>query len=106
MHKVFIIAEVGVNHNGEVETAFKLVDAASETGADAVKFQIFRPEDVASRFADKAEYQKKTTGSGSQLNMLKKLALSFTDFKKLHLHCEKRNIIIDTVGGLKGHEDG
>lgn len=79
---VFIIAEAGVNHNGDLDTAKKLIDAAAEAGADAVKFQTFIPENTVSRYADKAEYQKDVTDkTESQLEMLKKLMLR----KEYHL---------------------
>ena len=92
--KVFIIAEVGVNHNGDLALACKLVDAAVEAGADAVKFQTFKAENVASRIAEKAKYQKKTTDEAeSQFEMIKKLELSFEDFVKIKDYCDKKNII-------------
>jgi len=92
--KVFIIAEAGVNHNGSLDLAYQLIDVAKEGGADAVKFQIFKAENVVSRLADKAEYQKKTTGSDkSQLEMIKKLELSFKDFIKLKKYCDKKEIM-------------
>ena len=59
--KVFIIAEIGVNHNGSLELAYRLIDEAVKAGADAVKFQTSRVENVISRFAPKADYQKKLT---------------------------------------------
>ena len=58
---VFIIAEAGVNHNGSIDIAKKLIDVASDAGADAVKFQTFKAKDLVSKIAQKAEYQKKTT---------------------------------------------
>lgn len=84
---VFIIAEAGVNHNGDLELAYKLADVAKKAGADCVKFQTFKTNDLVSRYAEKAEYQKATTGNSSQLDMLKKLELSKDDFIKLHNYC-------------------
>jgi len=92
--KVFIIAEAGVNHNGSLDLAYQLIDVAKDAGADAVKFQTFKAENVVSKLADKAEYQKKTTGSGkTQLEMIKKLELSFDDFVKLKKYCDKKEIM-------------
>jgi len=80
MNKVFIIAEAGVNHNGSLNIARKMIDAASNAGVDAVKFQSFIAEALVSKFAPKARYQKATTGSReSQLEMIKKLELDFND---------------------------
>jgi len=91
---VFIIAEAGINHNGSIELAFKLVDAAIEAGVDAVKFQTFKAENLVSKNTQKASYQKKTTNSSeSQLEMLKKLELSFDSFRKLSKYCQNKNII-------------
>lgn len=89
---VYIIAEAGVNHNGSFELACKLVDAAKEAGADCIKFQTFKSENLVSRSAKKAEYQKKTTGDSSQQDMLKKLELSFDEFLQLKSYCEKVGI--------------
>ncbi len=92
--KVFIIAEAGVNHNGSLDLAYQLIDVAKDTGADAVKFQTFKAENMASKFADKAKYQKKTTGSDkSQLEMIKELEISFADFVKLKKYCDKKGIM-------------
>jgi len=92
--RIFIIAEAGVNHNGRLDLAYQLIDVAKDAKADAVKFQTFKAENVVSKLADKAEYQKKTTGSdNSQLEMIKKLELSFDDFIKLKKYCDKKEIM-------------
>ncbi|MDR2646013.1 MAG: N-acetylneuraminate synthase [Holosporaceae bacterium] len=94
MTKAFIIAEAGVNHNGSIELAKKLVDKAIHAGCDAVKFQTFKAENVVSKVAEKAEYQKKNTDSKeSQLEMIKKLELSFDDFAELKRYCDNCGII-------------
>ncbi|RYZ82432.1 MAG: N-acetylneuraminate synthase, partial [Proteobacteria bacterium] len=80
-------------HNGDIKKALRLVDIAAEAGADAIKFQTFKSESVISAIAEKAEYQKDTTGAGeTMLEMAKKLELSYDEFKTLSAHCEKRNI--------------
>jgi N,N'-diacetyllegionaminate synthase len=92
--KVFIIAEVGVNHNGNVETAKKMVNTAVEAGADAVKFQTFKADKIVSKFAPKAGYQKKTTDARkSQLDMLKKLELTRDTHKELINYCREKGIL-------------
>jgi N,N'-diacetyllegionaminate synthase len=92
-NKVYIIAEAGVNHNGNIENALKLIEIAKNAGADVVKFQTFVPELVISRNATKAEYQKTTTGSQeSQLDMVRKLYLDIDAHRKLIKHCEKLGI--------------
>ena len=88
----FIIAEAGVNHNGEAGLAHRLVDAAADAGADAVKFQTFRAEGVATPTAPKAEYQLKATGDG-QLAMLRQLELSEEYYPALVDHCRQRGIM-------------
>ncbi len=94
LEKCFIIAEAGVNHNGKLELAKKLVDVAVEARADAVKFQTFKAEKVVSIFADKAKYQKKTTDTAeSQFEMIKKLELPLEDFEEIKRHCDKKGII-------------
>lgn len=91
---VFIVAEAGVNHNGDVGLAKKLVDAAKDAGADAVKFQVFKAEKVVIKKAEKAKYQKETTGSEeSQYEMIKKLELTREDFKELADYANKRDIM-------------
>lgn len=93
MNSTLIIAEAGVNHNGNFNLACKLVDEAKKAGADIVKFQTAIPEKVISKFAEKADYQKKTTGSGeSQLEMVRKITLPYNDFVKLKKYCEYKEI--------------
>lgn len=91
---VFIIAEAGVNHNGSLQLAKKMAYEAKEAGVDAVKFQTFKSEKLVSRYADKADYQKKTTdASENQLAMLKKLELSYDNFKELKEYCDEIGIL-------------
>jgi len=90
---VYIIAEAGDNHNGDFHLALKLIDVAVGSGADCVKFQTFVTEEVISRRAKKAEYQKASTGSDeSQFEMVKKLELSFKDFQDLNAYCQSKRI--------------
>ncbi|HJF32261.1 MAG TPA: N-acetylneuraminate synthase [Sporosarcina psychrophila] len=92
--KTFIIAEAGVNHNGSLKIAKQLVDVAVKAGADAVKFQTFISEKAVSTYAEKADYQKRLTDkSESQLEMVKKLELSFEEFKEISNYCESKNIL-------------
>jgi len=91
--KVVIIAEAGVNHNGDVNIAKQLIDAAAEAKADYVKFQTFQSNKVISSFAEQASYQYKNTGiKESQLEMVQKLELSKQDHQLLLDHCKKTNI--------------
>ncbi len=91
--RTFIIAEAGVNHNGSLELAKKLAEKAKEAGADAVKFQTFKAEEVISSRAPMAEYQKKNLGKEmSQIEMIKKLELSYEDFKILKGYCDEIGI--------------
>lgn len=91
--RTLIIAEAGVNHNGSFELAKKLVDEAVKAGADIVKFQTCKAENVISRYADKAEYQKETTGEAdSQLEMVRKLMLSYEEYGQLKDYCEEKGI--------------
>ncbi len=93
MNPFFIIAEAGVNHNGDIKLAFKLVDAAAEAGADAVKFQSFKASALVTKNAVKAEYQKKRTGAQeSQLEMIKRLELSADEQRELFAYCRSKKI--------------
>ena len=88
-----IIAEAGVNHNGSIDTAKKMIEVAAEAGADLVKFQTFKAEELVTQLADKAEYQKELTGSEeSQFNMLKKLELDRATHEELIQYCELKGI--------------
>ena len=89
---VQIIAEAGVNHNGRPELARELAMQAKRAGADIVKFQTFIPERLVSENARKAQYQMRETGDGSQLEMLKKLCLSFEEFRELKAYCDEIGI--------------
>ncbi len=92
--KVFIIAEAGVNHNGSLEIAKQMVDVAREANANAVKFQTFKTENVISKSAPKAEYQKKTTDKKeTQFDMIKKLELDINAHEVLIDYCKKRDIL-------------
>jgi len=91
---VFIIAEAGVNHNGSLDIARQLIDVAFDAGVDAIKFQTFIAENLVTKNAKKAEYQKETTDSvETQFDMLKKLELSIDMHKELIAYCQEKNII-------------
>lgn len=88
----FIIAEAGVNHNGQTSLAYELVDAAVAAGADAVKFQTFSADKLVRKTAPKATYQLRSTGKGSQFDMLSKLEMSRSLHRGLMVHCRNRGI--------------
>ena len=93
MGSVLVIAEAGVNHNGDINLAYKMIDEAKKAGADIIKFQTAKPELVISKFAQKAEYQKTTTGEEeNQLEMCKKIHLKFEDYIPLKKYCEEVGI--------------
>ena len=95
MSNVFIIAEAGVNHNGSIELAKKMINVASECGADAIKFQTFKANKLVVKYAQKAEYQKQDASDKeeNQYQMLKKLELDIDTHKELITYCKSKNII-------------
>jgi N,N'-diacetyllegionaminate synthase len=91
--KTIIIGEAGVNHNSSLEMAFKLVDVAVDAGVDIVKFQAAIPEEVVTKYVEKAEYQKQTTGEKeSQLDMTRRIHLPLEAFHKIRKYCESKRI--------------
>lgn len=91
---VFVIAEAGVNHNGDIELAKQLIDIAVEAGADAIKFQTFKAKNVVTKNAPKADYQVKNTKSDeSQYDMIKKLELSEEEFRELYRYSKSKGVI-------------
>lgn len=102
----FIIAEAGVNHNGDVELAKRLVDVAVTSGADAIKFQTFKAEECTTAAAKKAQYQQENTvGEENQLDMIKKLELSYEAFEEIKSYCDNQKIeFISTPDGLQSLE--
>lgn len=101
-----VIAEAGVNHNGSLEMALRLVDAAAHAGADVVKFQTFKAEEVVSPVAPKADYQMQATGCAeSQFEMVKKLELPGEAFRVIGQHCRERRIVFLSTPFDKGSAD-
>ena len=101
MPKTIIIAEAGVNHNGNIDIAKKLIEAAADSGADYIKFQTFITENLVSKKAKKADYQAENLNTGKdsgQFEMLKKLELSIRDHNILINHCKKHNIKFLSTG--------
>ncbi|HTF06154.1 MAG TPA: N-acetylneuraminate synthase family protein, partial [Bacteroidia bacterium] len=93
-HPVFIIAEAGVNHGGDMAVARQLIDIAAAAGANAVKFQAFRTESLILKNVSKAPYQQETTtASESQFDMLKKLELKRDQYVELKKYCESKNVM-------------
>jgi N,N'-diacetyllegionaminate synthase len=93
-NKTFVIAEAGVNHNGSLKKALKLIDAAVSAGANAIKFQTFKPENLATEYAPKAKYQKhKSQKKETQLQMLKKLEFTDSMHEACFKKCKKKKII-------------
>ena len=90
---VFIIAEIGVNHNGSVAMAKKLIDVAVASGADAVKFQMCDPDEMVTKTAPKAEYQKKDKATESQYNMLKRYFFDVREHKVLKTYAQKKGVV-------------
>lgn len=103
MKKVYIIAEAGVNHNGDIQLAKRLIDMAVECQADAIKFQTFKAEECTTAIAQQAEYQKENTQSqDNQLEMIRKLELPFEAFGELQSYCREKNIdFISTPDGIE-----
>ena len=96
--KCLIIAEAGVNHNGDLNTALALCDAAKKTGADAVKFQTWKTENLITRNVAQAEYQTANTGvSETQFDMLKRLELSYDEFEAVKRHCDEIGILFSST---------
>lgn len=92
--RCFIIAEAGVNHNGDITLARKMIDTAKKSGADAIKFQTYISEEVVTKKATKAPYQKRTTSvNETQYEMIKKLELSFEEFRNLSDYAKQRNLL-------------
>lgn len=102
----YVIAEIGVNHNGDVALAKDLIDASAEAGADAVKFQTFFADELVTRSAAKAPYQKENTGKDeSQHKMLKALELSEAEFLDLNDHCKAKDIAFLSTPFSQGAAD-
>ena len=91
-NKILVIAEAGVNHNGSLNNALKMVDLAAKAGADFIKFQTFDPKSLSNVDLGLAKYQEKHTKQKNHLKMLEKLALTAKSFKKISIRCKKKRI--------------
>ena len=91
-NRILIIAEVGINHNGSITKAKKMIDIAKKSGADYVKFQIFKPQNLAIEKAKLANYQKKNSKTTNQVQLLNKYMLNFSDFEYLYKYAKSRKI--------------
>ena len=101
-NKTIIIAEIGVNHNGKISNAFKLILAAKKAGADYAKFQTFFPDEMVTKKAKKAPYQRLRKKNQSQKDLLKKYIFSLSDYKKIIKFCNKNKIkFLTTAFDLK-----
>jgi len=99
LFKTFIIAEAGVNHNGDIKLAKKLIKEAAKAGADAVKFQTFKTEKIVTQFAELTEYQKNNLPDiSSQYNMLKNLEINYEQHLELIQYCQKQSLIFMSTG--------
>ena len=99
---VFILAEAGVNHNGSLELAYRLVDEAKSAGANAVKFQTWKHGEVAGRFSHNLDYMENTGGPESHYELLERLALSYDSFRSLKAYCDQKGILfLSTPDGFE-----
>ncbi len=98
MNKVKIVAEIGCNHNGDISLAKKLIEKAASAGVDAVKFQTFVPEELVSTYAPKAEYQKADMADESQLEMIRKLALTEEEYVETKRYAESLGVTWFSTG--------
>ena len=97
-NNTFIIAEAGVNHNGDLNIAKRLIDVAMEAGANAIKFQTFKAQNLVTSKAEKANYQMQDGKNNSQYSMLKDLELSYENHMELLSYANKNNLIFMSSG--------
>ena len=91
--KTIIIAEIGVNHNGRLDIAKKLIDISKKAGVDYVKFQVYKTEELVLKNTKKANYQKKNELSKNQFDMLKKYEISEFFFQSVYNYCKKKKLV-------------